>query len=87
MKVEKPSLAVTAQVRAKATPARNAEIAGSDGSPSANSSEEVMSEAAYLARLGRSIRQMKTGEVQPVREGLVELRRELAADETDNNLD
>ena len=45
------------------------------------------SEQAYIARLRRSIKQMKNGEVQPVREGLEELRREIDADAEDNSVD
>ncbi len=45
------------------------------------------SEQAYIARLRRSIKQMKNGEVQPVREGLEELRHEIDADAEDNSVD
>ena len=45
------------------------------------------SEQAYVASLRRSINQMKNGDVQPVREGLDELRRELGTDAKDNPLD
>lgn len=45
------------------------------------------SEQAYIASLRRSINQMKNGEVQPVREGLEELRRELDTDAKDNSVD
>ena len=38
------------------------------------------SDREYIATLRRSIKQMKDGDVQPVREGLAELRRELEAD-------
>ena len=38
------------------------------------------SDQEYIATLRRSIRQMKDGDVQPVREGLEELRREIEAD-------
>ncbi len=41
----------------------------------------------YIASLGRSFQQMKDGDVQPVREGLEELRRELVADAEDNSVD
>ena len=39
------------------------------------------SEQRYIASLRRSIKQMRDGDVQPVREGLAELRRELDADD------
>lgn len=45
------------------------------------------SERAYIASLRRSILQMRNGDVQPVREGLEELRRELDADVEDNLVD
>ena len=45
------------------------------------------SEQAYVASLRRSISQMKNGDVQPVREGLEELRRELDTDAKDNSVD
>ncbi|MCY3780525.1 MAG: hypothetical protein OXG78_09480 [Chloroflexi bacterium] len=45
------------------------------------------SEHAYIASLRRSIKQMTNGDVQPVREGLEELRRGLEADAEDNSLD
>lgn len=45
------------------------------------------SEQAYVASLRRSINQMKNGDVQPVREGLEELRRELDTDVKDNSVD
>ncbi len=83
MEVKKRSPVGAAQV----APAHDAVIAGAGGSQSLQASDEVISEAAYLARLGRSIQQMRTGDVQPVREGLDELRRELAADEAENCLD
>lgn len=44
-------------------------------------------ERAYIASLRRSITQMRNGDVQPVREGLEELRRELDADVEDNPVD
>jgi len=45
------------------------------------------SEQQYIASLRRSIQQMKDGDVQPVREGLAELRRELAEDDEDDLMD
>jgi len=48
---------------------------------------EMESEQAYVARLRRSINQMKNGDVQPVREGLEALRRELETDAKDNSVD
>ena len=45
------------------------------------------SEKQYIASLRRSFQQMKDGDVQPVREGLAELRRELAEDDEDNLMD
>ncbi len=45
------------------------------------------SERAYIASLRRSITQMRNGDVQPVREGLEELRRELDADVEGNPVD
>ena len=49
--------------------------------------DEIESEQAYVASLRRSINQMKNGDVQPVREGLEELRRELDTDAKDNSVD
>ena len=48
---------------------------------------EMESEQAYVATLRRSINQMQNGDVQPVREGLEELRRELDTDAKDNSVD
>ena len=48
---------------------------------------EMTSEQAYVASLRRSISQMKYGDVQPVRKGLEELRRELDTDAKDNSVD
>lgn len=48
---------------------------------------ERQSKQAYTAGLRRSIQQMANGDVQPVREGLEELRRELAADAQEHSLD
>lgn len=45
------------------------------------------SEQRYIASLRRSIKQMKDGDVQPVREGLAELRRELDADDDVDSMD
>lgn len=45
------------------------------------------SEQAYIDSLRRSINQMKIGDVQPVREGLEELRRELDTNVKDNSVD
>ena len=41
----------------------------------------------YIDSLCRSIQQMKDGDVQPVREGLAELRRELEEDDEINPMD
>ena len=51
--------------------------------------EETVSklDKEYIASLRRSIKQMKDGDVQPVRAGLDELRRELDADGQVNSLD
>ena len=45
------------------------------------------SDQEYIATLRRSIKQLKDGDVQPVREGLEELRRELEADGEVNPVD
>lgn len=45
------------------------------------------SDQEYISCLRRSIRQMKDGDVQPVREGLAELRRELDENDEVNSVD
>lgn len=45
------------------------------------------SDRAYIDSLRRSINQMKNGDVQPVREGLAELRGELDINAEDNPVD
>ncbi len=45
------------------------------------------SDQEYIATLRRSIKQMKDGDLQPVREGLAELRRELDENDEVNSVD
>ena len=62
-------------------------VAMSQQSDPGNDIDERLSKDAYVAGLRRSIEQMTNGDVQPVREGLEELRRELDIDAEDNPVD
>lgn len=66
---------------------RSTPVAISQQSEPGIDDEGKQSKQAYIASLRRSIQQMTNGDVQPVREGLEELRRELDAGVEDNSLD
>lgn len=68
-------------------PPQQAPVARQRQQDPGNEIDARLSKDAYVSSLRRSIEQMTNGDVQPVREGLEELRRELDIDAEDNPVD